>query len=181
MKKITLGLIILFSAVSLVGCGNDSKTESKISSQDTTISSTSEELKEENSIETAETSSNIEDYILSTAQEVPLGEGVIFDSGHEVYVKSIKITDEEPNITETIKNNFVRVDFSFKNGETKAITFAGPNVKMYNSDGTEAKLSSKNFIYEEIESGETKQFSAYFDAKDGPYKVAVGRFYWESK
>lgn len=102
------------------------------------------------------------------------GDRVRFDGGHEVVIHSIKLTDEDPNTTEAISGNFVRVDFSFKNGNAENILFTGTSITLFNSDGSEAKMSSKNFLYEDIEPDEEREMTAYFDAGDGPYYVKLG-------
>lgn len=112
-------------------------------------------------------------------KEFEIGQTVIFETGHEVTVNDIFETFEESN--NFINGRYIRVDFSFKNGESETVTLGGPSVKLYNYDGTEATMDSKNFLYDEIIPGETLEKSIYFDAGNGPYRVIFGDSLWVSE
>lgn len=166
MKKFGITLLGLLV---LTGCGTQEAKDSKSSKAEssTTIVSTTAE-----SSRIVEESASIDS---APANQFKVGDSVRYSTGHEITVKSISKTDEEPNMTETIQGNFVRVDFSFKNGESEPITFSGPLLQLFNSDGSEAKMSSKGFLFQEIAPGETANMSAYFDAGEGPYKVVFSK------
>ncbi|MEC6747367.1 hypothetical protein VXN63_02350 [Marinilactibacillus sp. XAAS-LB27] len=111
-----------------------------------------------------------------------LGDTIRFDTGHEFKVTDIYVTDEAPNPSDIINRNFVRVDFSFKNGESEDVTLAGENIlSLYDSNGEKAKMTSKNFLYAEVSPGELLETSIYFDAGQGPYQAVTGDIAWVSE
>lgn len=119
---------------------------------------------------------SFEDY-----SEYKLGDTVRFETGHEITITNISETDEQPNLSSIINGKYIRVDLTFKNGEENPITLSGPLFRLFNSDGSEAVLDSKNFLYEEIQPNKSINYSIYFDAGESPYRLLAGDSLWVSE
>ena len=179
MRKIFfIGFLLLL----LSGCTSE---ETKSGSESTTPEITSTTLTSKS--DSYESSSNYENTDSKNSisfdeyNKYSLGDTIRFENGHEITVMDISKTDEDPGLASIIQGNYVKVVFRFKNGESSPITISAPNFKLFNSDGTEAKIDSKDFLYQKVEPGDTVEVNMYFDAKDSPYGFLAGDSLWLSK
>lgn len=109
-----------------------------------------------------------------------IGETAYFESGLEIAITEITLSDEKPN--GEIDHNFVRVDFTVDNQTNEEFRFTAHELELYDGERNKAELNSKNYYSETIASGMKGNGSAYFDSRSTePFTVIIGPAIWESK
>lgn len=109
-----------------------------------------------------------------------VGDSVEFESGLQITVTDVQLSDEEPN--GDILGNFVRVDFTIDNQMSEPFDFNSHYVELYDGDRNKAEIDSKDFYSESIAPGMKGSGSVYFDSPEqGPFTIMIGDATWESE
>lgn len=109
-----------------------------------------------------------------------IGETAVFESGIEITINNVELTDERPN--GDINGNFVRVDFTLDNQSSEPIKFNGHQMELYDGERNKAETNAKDWYSESIAAGMKGNGSVYFDSMaEGPFTIIIGAATWVSE